>query len=91
MAGWRRLRELCSGLDPADGWGWQGRARRRWRLSLSYTRSLLGAMAEVGDPGGDGIWGSGEETDIWSKGGRWIIGLVFWWLVRGRFLGAQCP
>jgi hypothetical protein len=55
------------------------------------SRSLLGAMAEVGDPGGDGIWGSGEETDIWSKGGRWIIGLVFWWLVRGRFLGAQCP
>jgi hypothetical protein len=46
--------------------------------ALALLCSLAGAMAEDEDPGGDGIWGSGEETDIWStKGGGRIIGLVF--------------
>jgi hypothetical protein len=38
-------------------------------------------MAEDGDPSGDEIWGSGEETDIWSTEGRtdnqshvWVVG-----------------
>jgi hypothetical protein len=46
---------------------------------------------EDGDPGGDGIWGSVEKTDIWSmEGGGRIIGLVFGSSVGGRFGDAQC-
>jgi hypothetical protein len=37
------------------------------------------------------IWGSEEETDICNtKGGGWIISLVFWSSIGGRFGGAQC-
>jgi hypothetical protein len=61
-----------------------------WRTSAAVAEALSLSTGRW-QRSGDGIWGSGEETDIWSTeaGGR-IIGHQFQSLIGERFGDAQC-